>query len=128
MDAILTIIKNYWALVGGWKIISIIALMGVDTIMGIILAIKNTTFKWTYLNSWLDTSVVKLLAGYFLLGAAMMATPELAQLITMSAVMAMIDAQLINDLRLKFQAFGITVPAAPPATPAVPKTPGVHAG
>lgn len=101
------LIWQYLTLVGGWKIATIFVLIIVDTLLGIILAIKTKTFAWSNVADFLNTSVLMMFGGYFLLGIAAMA--ETSFLVAVPASMALIDAKLIADIVTKFKAFGLPV-------------------
>jgi hypothetical protein len=106
------IIKQYLSLIGGAKIISIFVLIILDTILGVFLAVKNKTFKWSRIADFLDTSVLMMFGGYFLLGIFAMA--ESSFQVVVPVTLGIIDAKLIADIVQKFQAFGInTSPVAP---------------
>jgi hypothetical protein len=119
------IIKSYINLVNGYKLITLAILIALDTVLGIIVAIKGKTFKWNKLTSFLNTSVLQLVGGYFLVGIFAVAEPSVSA--ALIAVWALMDAKLLADIVAKFQALGITVqivtPTQPPAAPSGTKLP-----
>jgi hypothetical protein len=105
------IAKQYLALIGGWKVITILVLIVVDTILGIILAIKNKTFQWSRIADFINTSVLMMFGGYLVLGIVGMAEPALQAAVPVS--LAVIDAKLLADVINKLKDFGLNViPAA----------------
>ena len=102
------LINQYLALVGGWKVITILVLILVDTLMGIILAVKNKEFAWSKIADFLNTSVLMMFGGYLILGIVGMAEESLRAAVP--AAMAVIDAKLLADIVNKFKSFGIPIP------------------
>lgn len=100
-----SIVSQYLALVGGWKIVSILVMILLDTLAGIILAIKNKTFVWSKLASFVNSSILMMLGGYLIAGIAVMAEPTIE--IALPTVMAAIDAKLLADLVNKLKEFGV---------------------
>jgi len=108
-------IQQYLAIIGGWKILSIAVLIALDTIMGIILAIKNKTFQWSKIASFMNTSVLEMFGGYFLLGIFAMAEPTFQAVVP--TTLGIIDVKLVADSVTTFQAFVIN----PQPTPSIKK-------
>jgi fumarate reductase subunit C len=109
-----TLITQYLALIGGWKVVTIAVLILLDTIMGIIVALKAGTFQWSYFANFLKSSVVVLFGGYFFLGVFVMANPSYQAI--MPATMVIIDAKVLADLISKFQDLGISISITPAST------------
>lgn len=103
-----TIVIDYLNLVGGWKVFTIIVLIVVDTLLGIILAVKNKKFSWSKIADFLNTSVLMMFGGYLILGIVGMA--EFSLRAAVPAAMAVIDAKLIADIINKLKSFGLTIP------------------
>lgn len=101
------LINQYLSLIGGWKIVTIIALIGADTLLGIILAVKNKTFAWTKIADFMDTSVLMMFGGYLVLGIVGMAETSLQAAVPVS--LAVIDTKLIADVVNKLKDFGLAV-------------------
>ena len=105
------LVHQYLTLIGGYKLLSILVLIIVDTILGIILAIKNKEFAWSHLADFLNSSVLMMFGGYFLLGIVAMAEPSFQ--LVVPASMALIDAKLIADIVNKFKVFGLDTEQSP---------------
>jgi hypothetical protein len=101
------LVCQYFDLIGGWKCVSIISLIVVDTLLGIGLAIKNKTFAWTRIADFLDTSVLMMFGGYLVLGIVGMAEASLQAAVSVS--LALVDAKLAADIVNKLKSFGITM-------------------
>jgi len=99
-------VNQYLELVGGWKVITILGLIILDTLMGISLAIKNKTFAWSRLADFMNTSILMMFGGYLALGIVGMAEDSLKAAVPVS--LAVIDAKLIADIVNKLKSFGIT--------------------
>ncbi len=108
VEGVPPVVSQYWLLIGGWKLVSILVLILLDTLMGIIVAIKKHQFSMSKWANWLDSSILTLGGGYLFLGVFVMAEPQFQAL--MPVAMGMIDLKLLNDLRLKFAEFGINIP------------------
>jgi hypothetical protein len=103
-----SIISQYLALIGGWKVLTIFILIVVDTLLGIILAVKAKSFKWSRIADFLNSSVLMMFGGYLVLGIVGMAEESLR--VAVPASLALIDAKLLADVVNKLKSFGITVP------------------
>jgi hypothetical protein len=99
------LVNQYLSLIGGWKIVTILALICLDTLLGIILALKNRRFAWTRIADFMDTSVLMMFGGYLVLGIVGMAEAELQAAVPVS--LAVIDTKLIADIINKLKDFGI---------------------
>lgn len=111
MDVIL---QQYFNLIGGWKVVSIGVLILVDTILGIILAIKSGTFQWRRVGDFMDTSIVIMFAVYFLVGVVAMA--ETSYQVIVPSILAIIDGKLLIDIGVKLQKFGVSIVPVPTPT------------
>jgi hypothetical protein len=100
-----SMVNQYLALVGGWKVITILGLIILDTILGIVLAIKNRTFDWSRLSDFLNSSILMMFGGYLVLGIVGLAESSLQAAVPLS--MAVIDAKLIADIVNKLKACGL---------------------
>jgi hypothetical protein len=87
--------------------LTIFILIVVDTILGIVLAVKNKQFAWSHIADFLNTSVLMMFGGYLVLGIVGLAETSLQAAVP--GAMALIDAKLIADIVNKYKSFGITV-------------------
>lgn len=101
--------NEYFALIGGWKIITILLFIIIDTALGVILAVKNKTFTWSKIADFINTSILMMFGGYLILGIVGMAEESLK--LAVPASLAVIDAKLLADIINKLKSFGINVPA-----------------
>jgi len=62
--------KTFLSLVDSGKILGILFFIVLDWIAGVIVAIKNGTFEFSKIADYLATSVLYLVGGYLVLGAA----------------------------------------------------------
>jgi hypothetical protein len=93
--------------VGGWKVLTIFVLIVVDTILGIILAVKEKRFQWSRIADFINTSVLMMFGGYLVLGIVGMSNESLKAAVP--GAMALIDAKLIADIVTKFRVMGLPV-------------------
>ena len=98
--------KQYFVLVGGWKIVTLLVLIGVDTLLGVALAVRRRTFTWSKIADFMDSSVLMMFGGYLVLGVVGMAEPSLRAAVPVS--LAVVDAKLLADVAGKLKEFGIT--------------------
>ena len=103
-------IDKFLGLVNGVKIITLFVLILVDFVLGVIVALKAGTFKLNKLASFLNTSVLGMVGGYFLVGV--MATVEPSFTAAVMASWIAIDAALVAMIVNKLKALGLPVPDA----------------
>ena len=103
-------IGKYIALVNGFKVITLLVLIIVDFVLGVIVSLKAGTFSFKKLASFLNTSVLGMVGGYFLVGVMATVEPSFTAVVTASWVA--IDAALLAMIVNKLKALGIPVPAA----------------
>lgn len=102
------LIAEYLELIGGWKVISILVLIIIDTLLGITLAVfKTKDFAWSKIANFLNSSVLMMFGAYFILGIAAMA--ESSFKVSVPIVMGIISVKLIADIVTKFKSFGIDI-------------------
>lgn len=89
---------------------TIFILIVVDTVLGIVLAIKNKTFQWNKIADFINTSVLMMFGGYLVLGIVAMAEVSLQPMVIAS--MGVIDVKLLADVVNKFKSFGLPVEAS----------------
>ena len=101
--------QTFVNMVDGYKLITILALIAVDFIMGIIVAIKNGEFQLRKIGEFLNTSVLWFLGGYLVLGVA--ATVESSIPATaVTAAWALLDATMVGLIINKAKKLGLPVP------------------
>ena len=101
-------IRQYIALINGVKLITIFGLVALDFILGVFTSIVSKKFEWNKLSDFLDTNVLKLVGGYFLVGLFAFAEPVLAT-IAVTGTWAIIDATLIADCVNHFKELGVII-------------------
>lgn len=98
-------VQAYFNLINGVKLTTLFGLIGLDFILGVVIAILSKTFDWKKLADFLDTDVLKLAAGYFLVGFFALAEPSATAAVW--ATWAAIDAKLIADIVEKLKQLGV---------------------
>jgi len=101
-------VKNFLALVNGVKLITLAILIIADFILGVIVALKSSTFKLNKIASFLNTSVLGMVGGYFIVGVIATAEPSFETMVTAS--WAAIDAALLAMIINKLKALGLPIP------------------
>ncbi len=99
-------LMQFIAMVNGIKIITIIALIIIDFIMGILVAVKEGTFQLSKIGSFLNTSVLYYLGGYFLLGAAATFEPSFGVTLITGAWLAL-DLTMVGFILAKAKKLGL---------------------
>jgi hypothetical protein len=113
------IVKQFLAIVNLPSLYALIALICIDWLAGVVVAIKTKAFKWSYLANFIRTDVLYQVGGYILMAMVGAAAPAIYSVTVIS--WAAIDASLLADIISKVQAMGATpAPPAPPATPIPP--------
>jgi hypothetical protein len=111
--------NQYVALVDGFKIITLIVLIIADLVLGIIVAAKAGTFKLSKIAQFLNTTVLTLIGGYFIVGFIALVEPSFSAIVIAS--WALLDITLIGSITGKLGALGIPMPkilSNPPANEA----------
>jgi uncharacterized membrane protein len=101
--------QQYLALVDGYKIITILALIFVDFIMGILVALKEGNFQLSKIAEFLNTSVLYFLGGYLVLGVAAVAEPAIGKSVITGA-WVLLDATMIGLILAKARRLGLSIP------------------
>lgn len=105
--------QYYWqtfvSLVDGVKIITIIALIGVDFLLGIIVALRAGTFQFDKIANFLNTSVLAFLGGYLLLGLACAFEPSIGAA-TVTGAWALLDLTMLGFIAAKAKKLGLPIP------------------
>jgi hypothetical protein len=101
------LVQQYFDLIGGAKIYSILALIAVNIILGIWIAVKNKTFAWNKIANFMGTDVLMMFGGYLILGIVGMAE-EVVKPIVIVALVA-INTKLLADVLNKIKALGLPV-------------------
>ncbi len=100
-------IQSYIALVDGVKISSLFGLVGLDFLLGVILAVFSKSFDWHKLANFVDSNILKLVAGYLLVGVFALLEPSAQAAVW--ATWAVIDAKLIADIITKLKQLGVAL-------------------
>ena len=100
--------NNYLSLIDGVKLISLAILIIADFLLGVIVAIKTGTFKLNKIASFLNTSVLEMVGGYFVVGAIALAEPSFTAMVTAS--WAAIDLTLLAEIVMKCKNLGLPIP------------------
>jgi len=101
--------QTFINMVDGYKLITILALILVDFIMGIIVAIKSGEFQLSKIAQFLNTSVLCFLGGYLVLGVAATVDPSIGENVV-TAAWALLDATMIGFIIEKAKKLGLPVP------------------
>lgn len=100
--------NDYVALVDGYKIVTLAILVIIDLVLGIIVAVKAGTFQFAKISDYLNTDVLMMVGGYFLVGAVALVHPDFAAMVT--AAWALLDAALVAQIWSKLGKLGLPVP------------------
>lgn len=100
--------EQFVNMVDGFKLITLVVLIGVDFLMGVILALKSGTFDIKKIADFLNTSVLGMVGGYYLVGLAAVVHPDVMQPIVIASWVA-IDAALIGMIVDKAQKLKLPV-------------------
>jgi len=100
--------NQYVALVDGVKLTILIVLIFVDLLLGIIAAIKDKTFQFSKLGDFLNTTVLTMVGGYFVVGGVALVHPEFNGLVTAS--WGILDLTLLGGIWIKLGKLGLPVP------------------
>ena len=101
-------VRQYIALINGIKLVTMFGLIGLDFVLGVVTAIASKKFEWNKLADFLDTNVLKLVGGYFLVGLFAFAEPGLAT-VAITSTWAIINATLIADCINHFKELGVII-------------------
>jgi hypothetical protein len=102
--------SKYIGLVNGYKLITLAILIIADFVLGVIVALKDKTFQFSKLASFLNTSVLGMVGGYFIVGFIALAEPTFTAMVVTS--WATIDAALLAMIIAKLKKLGLPIPAA----------------
>jgi len=101
-------VRQYIAIINGVKLLSMFGLIALDWILGVLVAVWAKEFKWSKLANFLDTDVLKLAGGYFLVGIFAIAEPGAGN-VAVTATWVVIDAKLLADCVTHFKELGIAI-------------------
>lgn len=94
--------NGYWSMVNGAKLTTLVILILVDFVLGVIVAIKGGTFQFAKLAKFLNTSVLEMVGGYFIIGAIALVEPSYSWVVPTAwglldaSLLAMVWAKLHN--------------------------------
>jgi len=99
---------NFWALVDGAKTVTFLILFVVDFIAGVVVAIKTGTFAFNKLANCLSTTVLSMMAGYYLIGLMVTQDPSWQPVLVGSY--ALIIATMAANIGAKLKKLGLPMP------------------
>lgn len=99
------IVNQYLALMGGWKVLSVAALIGLDIVLGITGAVIKKEFAWSKIANFLETDVLMMFGGWLLVGVFGVIEPQYQLAVVATA--AALDAKLFADCVIKLKGFGV---------------------
>jgi len=102
-------LETFINLVDGVKLITILALIGVDFLLGVILAVKEGKFQLARIAEFLNTSVLYFLGGYLLLGLAATVEPSIGQTVV-TAAWGLLDVTMVGFIIDKAKKLGLPLP------------------
>ncbi len=107
-------VKQFISIINLPSLVALVALIIIDWIVGVILAIKQKQFAWSYLANFIRTDVIYQVGGYIVMAMVGAAAPVVypATIISWAAI----DASLLADIISKVQKLGTPV-TTPPVTP-----------
>jgi len=103
-------INQFVALIDGVKLITLFALIFIDFILGVVVALKEGTFQLSKIGNFINTSVLGLVGGYFIVGAAATFEPQFASVVT--ATWLLLDATILGFITAKLSKLGVPMPPA----------------
>lgn len=101
-------LKQYFALVNGVKLITMFGLIGLDFVLGVLVAVWSGKFQWNKLSQFADTNVLKMAGGYFLVGLFAFAEPTIG-VPALYGTWTIIDVSLIADCVNHFKELGVLI-------------------
>jgi hypothetical protein len=103
-------LKALVALLDARLLVTIVALIAADFILGVVVAIKKGEFSLQKLADFIDTSVLYYMGGYLVAGFVGMLIPEIALFVP--ACGAAISVSLTAGVLAKLKALGLPIPEA----------------
>ncbi len=101
--------EQFATIVNSGKLITIFGLIGIDTILGIIIAIKSHTFDWKKIANFLNTKVMGMVGAYYLIGFGATIDPNVS-VNWVYGSFAAIDAALLAMIVEKVKKLGLPAP------------------
>jgi len=83
-------------------------LIALDFVLGVTVALFDKKFKWSELATFLDTNVLRLAGGYFLVGMFAIAEPTIG-MPAVTASWLIINATLLADCVSHFKELGVII-------------------
>jgi len=103
-----------------WGLAGIGVLVGLDTVLAWILAIKTHRWQWAHAGQWLSTNVLGYLGGGLVTAVLAQLHPSIASLVSplfWTAAISVAAKFLLGDLRSKIQQLLGEKPAQSPQSP-----------
>lgn len=100
--------QQYVALIDGFKLITLVVLILADFVLGVIVALKVGTFQFAKLAQFLNTTVLALMGGYFLVGLVALVEPSFKNIVV--AAWGLLDVTLLAGITGKLGALGVPMP------------------
>lgn len=101
--------NTFVGLVDGIKLKVILILIALDFILGIVVAVKDGTFKLSYFSNYLKSSVFYYVGGYYALGLAATVEPSIPSGAVTAAWIGL-DLMLLGMVLDKISKLGVPVP------------------
>lgn len=102
-----SLIQQYFDLIGGAKVYSILVLIAVNIVLGIWIAIKNHQFAWSKIADFMGKDVLIMFGGYLILGIVGMAEETVKPIVIVALVA--INTKLLADVLNKIKALGLPI-------------------
>jgi Bacteriophage holin family len=100
--------EDYVALVDGFKLLTLAILVVADFILGVIVALKAGTFHFNKLAQFLNTTVLALVGGYFVVGFVALVEPSLKYVVV--TCWGILSVALLGGITGKLGALGVPMP------------------
>ena len=100
--------ETFINMVDGVKLTTLAVLIGVDFLLGVIVALKEGSFQFSKLASFLNTSILGYVGGYLLLGVVATVDSNFETAVTAGWVA--LDATLVAMILAKAKKLGLPIP------------------
>jgi hypothetical protein len=102
-------LQTFINMVDGYKLLTICGLIGLDFVLGVVVALKDGTFQLEKIASFLNTSVLYFLGGYLVLGAAATIEPSIDPA-WVTGAWVLLDATMVGFVVTKLKKLGVPIP------------------
>ncbi len=100
--------QDFIALVDGFKLLTLVVLIMADFVLGVIVALKAGTFQFAKIAQFLNTSVLAMVGGYFIVGVIAVFEPTWANIVPVT--WGLMDVALLAGITGKLNALGVPMP------------------